>query len=61
LVTSVANVVESYCHDDNTKEALKTSYLLGLKKENWFDGVKQLLTPEEGFQSRVLRGSAPLK
>ena len=61
MVTSVANVVESYCHDDDTKEALKTSYVLGLKKENWFTGVKQLLSPEKGFQSRVLRVNAPLK
>jgi hypothetical protein len=61
LVTSVANVVESYYHDDDTKEALETSYILGLKKENWFTGVKHLLTPEKSFQSRVLRVNAPLK
>jgi hypothetical protein len=61
LVTSVANVVWAYFHNDDTKETLKTSYALGLKKENWFTGVKQLLTPEKGFQSRVLRVNAPLK
>jgi hypothetical protein len=61
LVTSVTNVVESCCHNDDTKEILKTSYVLGLKKENWFAGVKQLLTPEKGFQSRILRVNAPLK
>ena len=61
MVTSVTNVVESYYHDDDTKEALETYYILGLKKENWFTEVKHLLTPEEGFQSRVLRMNAPLK
>ena len=61
MVTSVANVVQSYYHDDDTKEALETSYILSLKKENWFTRVKHLLTPEKSFQSRVLRVNAPLK
>ena len=43
---SVVNVVESYYRDDDTKEALETSHVLGLKEENWFTGVKHLLTPE---------------
>ena len=43
---SVANIFESYYHDDDTKEALETSHVLGLKEENWFTGVKHLLTPE---------------
>ena len=30
---SVANVVESSCHNDDTKEALRTSHVLGLKEE----------------------------
>jgi hypothetical protein len=46
LVTSVVNVVESCYHNDDTKEALETSHVLGLKEENWFTGVKHLLTPE---------------
>jgi hypothetical protein len=58
---SVVNVVESYYHDDDTKEALETSHVLGLKEEIWFTGVKHLLTPERDFQSRVWRGNTPLK
>jgi hypothetical protein len=53
---SVANVVESYYHDDDTKEALETSHVLGLKEENWFTGVKHLLTPEKGFSIKSLEG-----
>ena len=33
LVASVANVVESHYRDEDTKEALETSYILGLKEE----------------------------
>jgi hypothetical protein len=33
LVASVANVVESCYHNDDTKEALETSHVLGLKEE----------------------------
>jgi hypothetical protein len=43
---SVVNVVESCYHNDDTKEALETSHVLGLKEENWFTGVKHLLTPK---------------
>jgi hypothetical protein len=34
--------------------------MLDLKKENWFTEVKQLLTPEESPETKVLRRSAPL-
>jgi hypothetical protein len=33
LVVSVANVVESCYHNDDTKEVLETSHVLGLKEE----------------------------
>jgi hypothetical protein len=49
LFISVANAVQAYCLDDDTKEALKTSHTLGLEKENWLTEVKELLTPEESF------------
>ena len=42
------------------KEALKTSHILGLEKENWLTEVKELLTPEKISESKVLRVSAPL-
>jgi hypothetical protein len=45
-IQSVVNVVESCHHNDDTKEALETSHVLGLKEEKWFTGVKHLLTPE---------------
>jgi hypothetical protein len=60
LVTSVANDVQTYFHDDDTKEALITSHMTELKEENWFTEVKQLLTPERNPETKVLRGSAPL-
>jgi hypothetical protein len=60
LVTSVANDVRAYYHADDTKETLKTSHVLGLEKKNWLTGVKELLTPEESSETKVLRGSAPL-
>jgi hypothetical protein len=47
LFTSVANVVQAYCFDDDTKEALKTSHILDLEKGNWLTEVKELLAPEE--------------
>jgi hypothetical protein len=59
LVTSVANGVHTYCHDEDTKEALITSHMTDLKEENWFTEVKQLLTPERSLETKVLRGSAP--
>ena len=34
LVTSVANDVQTYCHVDDTKEALITSHMTDLKEEN---------------------------
>jgi hypothetical protein len=60
LVTSVVNDVQTYCHDNNTKEALITSHMTELKEENWFTGIKKLLTPERNLETKVLRGSAPL-
>jgi hypothetical protein len=52
--------VQAYCHNDDTKEALKTSHVLGLEKENWLTEVKELLTPEKSSETKVLRVSAPL-
>jgi hypothetical protein len=60
LVTSVANDVQTYCHDDDTKETLTTSHMTDLKEENWSTEVKQILTPERNPETKVLRGSAPL-
>ena len=60
LFISVANVVQEYCLDDDTKEALKTSHVLGLEEENWLTEVKGLLTPEKSSETMVLRVSAPL-
>jgi hypothetical protein len=60
LVISVANDVQTYCHVNDTKEALITSHMTDLKEENWFTEVKQLLTPERNPEIKVLRGSAPL-
>ena len=60
LFTSVTNIVQSYFHNDDTKEALKTSHVLGLEKENWLTEVKELLTPEKSPEPEVLRGSALL-
>jgi hypothetical protein len=60
LVTSVANDVRAYCHADDTKETLKTSHVPDLKQKNWLTEDKELLTPEESFETKVLRGSAPL-
>ena len=47
LFTSVANVVQAYFHNDDTKEALKTSHPLDLEKGNWLAEVKELLSPEK--------------
>jgi hypothetical protein len=60
LFTSVENIIQAYCHNDDTKEALKTSHVLGLEKENWLTEVKELLTPEKSSETKVLRVSAPL-
>jgi hypothetical protein len=56
LVTSVANDVQTYCCDNDTKEALITSHMTELKEENSFTEVKQLLTPERNPEIKVLRG-----
>ena len=58
---SVVNVFESCYHNEDTKEALETSHVLGLKEENWFTGVKHLSTPKRASLSSVWRGNAPLK
>jgi hypothetical protein len=60
LLTSVENIIQAYFHNDDTKEALKTSHVLGLKKENWLTEVKEILTPEKSSETMVLRVSAPL-
>ena len=49
LFISVANDVQAYFLNEDTKEALKTSHTLGLEKENWLTEVKELLTHEEIF------------
>ena len=59
LVISVANDVQTCCHDDDTKEALITSHMTDLKEENWLTEVKQILTPEKSPKTKVLRGNAP--
>jgi hypothetical protein len=56
LFISVANVVQAYCLNDDTKEALKTSHTLGLEKENWLTEVKELLTPEEELLIKGFEG-----
>jgi hypothetical protein len=53
---SVTNVVEPSYHNEDTKETLEKSHVLGLKEENWFTGVKHLLTPEKGFSIKSLEG-----
>ena len=60
LFTSVEDIIQAYYHNDKTKEALKTSHVLGLEKENWLTEVKGLLTPEKRSETKVLRVSAPL-
>ena len=40
MVTSVAKDVQTYYHDNDTKETLITSHMTDLKEENWFTGVK---------------------
>jgi hypothetical protein len=55
---SVEDIIQAYCHNDDTKEALKTSHVL--EKENWLTKVKELLTPEKSSETMVLRVSAPL-
>ena len=47
LFTSVANVVQVYWHNDDTKEALKTSHTLDLEEGKWLTEVKELLSPEK--------------
>jgi hypothetical protein len=60
LFTSVEDIIQAYCHNDDTKEALKTSHVLDLEKENWLTEVKELLTPKKISETMVLRVSAPL-
>ena len=59
-LASVTNDVRAYFHANDTKETLKTSHVLGLKKKNWLTEDKELSTPEESSETKVLRGSAPL-
>jgi hypothetical protein len=51
---------KAYCHDEDTKEALKMPQRLDLKEEEWLTEVKNLLPPERSIQSKVLEESAPL-
>ena len=62
LFTSVANVVQAYCHNNDTKEALKTSHTLDLEEGKWLTEVKELLSWEDllnkGFEGECSPTSA---
>jgi hypothetical protein len=60
LFTSVTNVKQSYCHDDDTKETLRIPKTPILEEGEWLTEVRNLLPPERSSQTKVLRESAPL-
>ena len=60
LITSVTNDVQTWCHDNDTKEPLMTPHMADLKSKNWATRITELLTPERSPETVVLEGNAPL-